>query len=116
MRYLLSGLALLALAGCGERDPERADLLSIADGIYDAQIGTACLALRFRDRDRRDLSIDSTCDGAVDVTSDEVVVEADMIFVPGAAMTVTAVGPASFSGLWTQGETVTEVRFVRRDS
>ena len=87
-------------------------MLSIANGQYAANLGGACLGLEFGRRNRQIFTLDADCDGQAEVQSDFAVID-DVIQTESGSLTVTAVGGASFSGLWTQGETSTQTRFER---
>lgn len=114
IRGTIAVTCLAILTACGPRDPEPAPLLSILDGVYDAQLAAGCVALEFTPRGRRDYLFDADCDGVAEIESDAVEIVDDEIRVPGAVITVEAVGANSFSGVLSAGETAEAVRFTRR--
>lgn len=100
------------LAACGSRDPGPVPVLSIAQGQYTSTIATACVGLAFGRRDRQTFTLDADCDGQAELQSDFAVDE-DVILTDAGSLRVTAVGTSSFSGLWSDGESTTPVRFER---
>lgn len=118
--FIFAILAGTVLGSCGRDVEPREGLLAIAPGVYDAQFAQGCARLEFREprrfgrsRESINYAFDAGCTGSVTAQS-EVIIEDDRILVPGAVLTVTAVGLASFSGIWTQGEVSEDVRFQRR--
>ena len=113
MNYRTSLIFLTGLlTGCGLNELPPAPLLAIAEGRYQSVIDEACITLEFGRRGRQTIQLDAGCDGAVEVQSAFQVVE-NIIQSDVGVFTVTAVGGASFSGLWSQGDTATEARFER---
>ena len=90
--------------------PEPAPSLAIVDGRYRTVINEACITLGFGRRGRQTIQFDVACDAEVEFQSTFEIVE-NVIQSEVGALTVTAVGSESFSGQWSQGDTVTEARF-----
>ncbi|MEM6609773.1 MAG: hypothetical protein AAF689_14490 [Pseudomonadota bacterium] len=112
-RALMIGV-IGALGACGARDPQTAPLLSISGGTYAGVIGTACARLEFGRRDRITYSLDADCNGTVEFSTQNVAIDGAILRAGTAVMDVTAVGANSFSGIWSEADVATDVRFERQ--
>lgn len=115
-KYVLLISLMVVTAACGRlRDPAEIPFLGIDEGIYAAQLSTGCMRLSIAQGNfnvaRRSYGVDADCDGRPDGGQRDAEFVEDVIVMGAGQVTVTSVGPRSFSGIWQQGEVSEPVRF-----